>query len=150
MVNRRAATAAFSLIEMLVVLMIIGILIAVLYPSLQAYRARPYDAAAIACGRAIVTGEVDAHASTGEYVAGLSNLGGDVPAACDEPGVRVVLHNSAPNASTAATGAVQAEGEDFAFTVFHPRGTGFYRYWHASPDPTGNGNRLNRKFSWGP
>ncbi|MCD0157358.1 pilus assembly protein PilA, partial [Deinococcus sp. 6GRE01] len=53
-----------------------------------------------------------------------------------------------PTAATSAYLMSGADANSFAFTAFHPRGTGFYRYWNVSPAPIAEGNRLNTLFPY--
>lgn len=53
--KRESSVQGFTLLELLVVIVIIGILAAVLIPSLNASRKRAYDAAARGCAKSIQT-----------------------------------------------------------------------------------------------
>ena len=141
-------TQGFTLIELLVVIAIIGVLAAILLPTFSNAQKKPYDVAAQQCGRAIVAAQIPYRAGTGSYTSDPAQLGPDVAEACRDAGVQVGVHNTAPTAATSAYLMSGADANSFAFTAFHPRGTGFYRYWNVSPAPIAEGNRLNTLFPY--
>ncbi|MDK2014553.1 MULTISPECIES: prepilin-type N-terminal cleavage/methylation domain-containing protein [unclassified Deinococcus] len=138
----------FTLIELLVVIAIIGVLAAILLPTFSDAQKRPYNVAAQQCGRAIVAAQIPYRAGTGSYTSDPAQLGPDVKEACRDAGVQVGVHATSPTAATAAYLMSGANDVSFAFTAFHPRGTGFYRYWLTSPSPVASGDRLNTLFPY--
>ncbi len=136
-------TQGFTLIELLVVIAIIGVLAAILLPTFAGAQKKPYDVAAQQCGRAVVTAQFSYRASTGTYTDNPSLLGPDVQEACRDAGVQLGVHATTPTAATSAYLMSGANDVSCAFTAFHPKGTGFYRYWLTSPNPVALGDRLN-------
>ncbi|AFD27429.1 type IV pilin protein [Deinococcus gobiensis] len=137
----------FTLIELLVVIAIIGVLAAIFLPSYQRAQKRPYDAAAAQCGRAIVTNETTYRIENRTFTGDLNALGEDVKEACQDQGVRLGIHAGGTDPNAGSQG-FEGTSDNLAFKVWHPNGTGFYRWWTQSPDPQAQGNRLNRMFNW--
>ncbi|MBX8466253.1 MULTISPECIES: prepilin-type N-terminal cleavage/methylation domain-containing protein [unclassified Deinococcus] len=142
-------TPGFTLIEILLVMAVLGMLAAALFPSVTGARQRPYNTAALKCGRAIVTFETTAPLTLGRYVSDLTDMSRDVKAACLTTGVQVAPANaqvSTPDATT--TQAVATTTNTYAFQVFHPRGSGYYLY--TSPSGAASGDRLGHLHRWSP
>ncbi|KQR26978.1 type IV pilin protein [Deinococcus sp. Leaf326] len=137
----------FTLIELLVVIAIIGILAALFLPSYQRAQKRPFDAATVQCGRAIVTNEVAYRAEHQTFTNNMDALGADVKEVCQDQGVRWSAHAGGVAADSASQ-PFHGDADNLAFKVWHPNGTGFYRWWTQSPSPQAIGDRLNRKFDW--
>lgn len=136
------------MVELLVVIAIIGVLAAILIPSYNGAQKRSWDTAAVQCGRAIVTAQISHRANTGTYTDNAGVLGEDVTEVCASQGVRLGVHATSPTAATATGLMSGANSDSFAFTVWHPNGSGWYRYWKTSPTPTASGDRLNTLFRW--
>lgn len=140
-------TPGFTLIEILLVMAVLGMLAAALFPTVTGARQRPYNTAALKCGRAIVTFETTAPLALGGYVRDLADMGRDVKAACLTAGVQVAPANAqvrTPDAAT--TQAVATTTNTYAFQVFHPRGSGYYLY--TSPSGAASGDRLGHLHRW--
>ena len=140
-------TPGFTLIEILLVTALLGLLAAVLMPTVTGARQRPYNTAALKCGRAIVTFETTAPLALGGYVHDLADMGRDVKAACLTAGVQVVPATAqvrTPDATT--TQAVATTTNTYAFQVFHPRGSGYYLFNQESAPSSSE--RLNRLYRW--
>lgn len=145
--NPRTQTQGFTLIELLVVIAIIGVLAALLLPSFTNSTKRPRDVAALSCGRAIATFQNSNKIENQTYVTEVANMGADVKEACTDQGVKVVPDGTAiPNGATTATNVISNAGNNYAFRVFHPDGTGWYGYnFNGS---LAAGERLNRITRW--
>ena len=143
----------FTLIELLVVIAIIGILAALFLPSYQRAQKRPYDAASLQCGRAIVAAEIPRKIETGGYANNVSQLGEDVKEACQDQGVQVVTDITPVAGATIAgtnqigIGMPQGQPPYIAFRVFHPNGSGYYHYSNALN--TSSDYRFGKRFDWG-
>ena len=128
----------FTLIELLVVIAIIGVLAAIFLPSYQKAQKRPYDAAALQCGRAIVTAEITRKIENGAYVNDIGTLGEDVKEACQDQGVRIVadvVPVTGPNTGTTnqvGVGYPQGQPPYLTFKAWHPNGSGWYFYINAA------------------
>ena len=145
--RRHPHVQGFTLIEILVVIAIIGVLAAVLLPTFTGAQKRPYDTAALQCGRAIVAFETTANLTRGSYAANIAEMGPDVLDACVTAGARVALNDvRADNPNAAVSQAVSTSATNYAFQVFHPRGSGYYLFNLASA--AGSGARLERLYSW--
>lgn len=73
--ENKNAIQGFTLIELLIVIAIIGILAAVLIPSLLGARKRAYDTASISCAKSIQTAEATYQVDKFAYI-GFSKTGG--------------------------------------------------------------------------
>ncbi|GGS08707.1 type IV pilin protein [Deinococcus sedimenti] len=142
------STQGFTLIELLVVIAIIGVLAALLLPTFAGAQKKPYDVAAQQCGRAIVAAQIPYRAANGTYTNDPAVLGSDVKEACRDAGVQVGVHATTPTAATSAYLMSGSDANNFALTAFHPKGTGYYRYWLGSPTPVPSGDRLNTLFPY--
>ncbi|WP_026298582.1 prepilin-type N-terminal cleavage/methylation domain-containing protein [Deinococcus aquatilis] len=143
------STQGFTLIELLIVIAIIAVLAAILIPTFAGAQKRPYDVAALQCGRAIVTAQQTSKLERGTYSTTLPALGEDVQEVCQTAGLRIDIHSGIVSDPAATTPMVMSGNvDDFAFRVYHPNGSGFYRYWRNSPTPQTGGDRLNRLFKW--
>lgn len=117
-------TQGFTLVELLVVIAIIGVLAAILIPTYSGAQKRPYDVAALQCGRAISNALGPDRMNRGSYATNISQLGADVAEVCTDAGVRVKgIAGGAPVASTAGTGAIDPNGSSYVFYVWHPLGS---------------------------
>lgn len=141
-------TQGFTLIELLVVIAIIGVLAALLLSSYRSAQQRPYDVAALQCGRAIVTAELAWRLQKGSYTTSLTELGQDVQEACTDAEVRVAADGENLSGPTMTpTNTISAGAGNFAFRVFHPSGSGYYSY-NNQDGTRANGGKLNRLTNW--
>lgn len=136
----------FTLVELLVVIAIIGVLAAILIPSYNGAQKRSWDTAAMQCGRAVITAQTSIRAQTSTYLGPLDQLGEDAIEACQ--GVRIQPnHTLADNPAATTSQTVAVSATNYAFQVFHPRGSGYYIYNHQD-GTAATGSRLNRLFAW--
>jgi type IV pilus assembly protein PilA len=132
----RNRTRGFTLIEVLVVIAIISVLITILLPSFNAARKKPYDVAALQCGKAIVTAQVTYIAEHNDTAASnvpqLNNT--DVNEQCGQTNVQVTRDNTPP-ASVGAGGdsVIGTAGNNYAFDVWNPQGTSIYEFNRDNP-----------------
>jgi type IV pilus assembly protein PilA len=126
----RKRTQGFTLIEVLVVIAIISVLITILLPSFNAARKKPYDVAALQCGKAIVTAQVTYIAEHNETpassIAQLNNS--DVNEQCVNAGVQVSTGGPAATISDPGNSNINIGGSNYAFLLWHPNGTSIYVY----------------------
>lgn len=130
-------TQGFTLIEILVVIAIIGVLAAILLPTFSGAQKKPYDTAAIQCGRAIVTAQVPCHVTNGTYADRLSTLASpDVNEACQNI---QVMYAGNPGAALTATGDGVMTGNPtmLGMDLWSQKGSGVFRYitWTDSSAP---------------
>lgn len=127
--RRQARTQGFTLVELLVVIAIIGVLAAILIPTFTGAQKKPYDTAAVQCGRAIVTAQAVFKTENRTPAGNINQLGEDVAELCRD--VQVFPLDS--TGKTAASSGNNLNGIDAAgeisFMVWHQRGSGFYQYY---------------------
>lgn len=122
----KKAGQGFTLIEVLVVIAILGILMGVLLPNFTGARKKPHDLAAMQCGRAIITAQLQKRLEERKYYAGnISGLGADVVENCQDVEVRAAA-GAAPSASDSGTGMVDGSATSYGFWVWSKRGSGRY------------------------
>ncbi|GGR10037.1 prepilin-type N-terminal cleavage/methylation domain-containing protein [Deinococcus ruber] len=124
-------TQGFTLIELLVVIAIIGILAAILIPSFSASRKKPYDVAALQCGKAIVNAQVT---YTGEHngvaantVSHLNNS--DVNEQCQN--IQVASIDDQPTQTSGGSNKIVSSGSSdgyYGFKVWSNNGASIYGY----------------------
>ena len=126
----RNRTQGFTLIEVLVVIAIISVLVTILLPSFNAARKKPYDTAALQCGKALVTAQVTYIAEHSETaassVAQLNNS--DVNEQCGGSGVQVNQAYVPLDLSSGGNGVINTDRSNYAFEVWSQNGTSIYRY----------------------
>jgi type IV pilus assembly protein PilA len=125
--NRK--TQGFTLIEVLVVIAIISVLITILLPSFNAARKKPYDVAALQCGKAIVTAQVTYIAEHNNQAANSTAQlnDSDVTEQCGTAGVQV----SSGGAGSIGEGGnfnINVDRSNYAFVIWHQNGTSEYVY----------------------
>jgi type IV pilus assembly protein PilA len=132
----RNRTRGFTLIEVLVVIAIISVLITILLPSFNAARKKPYDVAALQCGKAIVLGQttwIAEHNNTASSTSGL--LGTDVAEQC--AGQNIQISGAPPagnNIALAGDGGMGVGGSNYGFYFWNPSGTSIYAFSHDDPN----------------
>ena len=116
--------AAFTLVELLIVISIIGILVGIGIMNYSTYRKRPADLAAMTCGRAIVTAQVTYRAEHPSYASRLDQLNTDAQDECSN--IQVAI--PAPVAIDASgDGSISASDADYAFYVWNQKGRGVFK-----------------------
>lgn len=147
--RHHSRTQGFTLVELLVVIAIIAVLAAILIPTFSGAQKKPYDTAALQCGRAIVVAQTAFKVERSTYSATLSPLGEDVAEVCQSAGMRVSPHSApANNPGATVSMGMDASNDNYSFQVFHPNGSGYYKYWKTSPSPVAAGDRLNQLVRW--
>ena len=128
--NRKNKTQGFTLIEVLVVIAIISVLITILLPSFNAARKKPYDTAALQCGKTIVTAQVTYIAEhNNTAAASITQLNNsDVTEQCGAAGVQVGPDFTANTLADVGSSNIGVGGSNYAFKVWHQNGTGIYVY----------------------
>ncbi|GGR10031.1 type II secretion system protein [Deinococcus ruber] len=127
-------TQGFTLIELLVVIAIIGILAAILIPSFSASRKKPYDVAALQCGKAIISAQITYMSEHNDTPAnGLAQLNNaDVTEQCAQAPGNIQVGKDAENptntVTTGGTGLISTGGSNYAFKVWSPLGVSVYGY----------------------
>ena len=126
----RKRTQGFTLIELLIVIAIIAILAAIMIPSFSAARKRPYDVAALQCGKAVVTAQITYIAEHNNQAANsVAQLGNsDVNEQCQNAGVQFGPDFTPNTQNDAGSFNIGVSGSNFAFKVWSPSGTGIYSY----------------------
>jgi type IV pilus assembly protein PilA len=126
--NRK--TQGFTLIEVLVVIAIISVLVTILLPSFNGARKKPYDVAALQCGKALVTAQVTYIAEHNNQAAGsvaqLNNT--DVNEQCAGAGVQVNQAYVPLDLSSVGNNAINTDVSNYAFDVWSQNGTSIYNY----------------------
>ena len=105
-------TKAYTLVEILIVLAIIGVLAAVLFPSLAGARKQAYDTAAESCAQQINLAQDLYRMDYGSYAGSLNDLDPDVVSGCDTSEIIITFD--------------RATTDDYQVTLKHVRGTKTY------------------------
>lgn len=122
--NRRQQ--GFTLIELLIVIGIIAVLAAILIPTFRGAQEKPYDVAAVQCGRAIVQAATVYRAEHGRFPDAPHSpdfYGQDVREVCT--GIRVMPY-APPTSRAGSEYSVQGYNGAPIFFVAHPNGSGVY------------------------
>ena len=120
-------TQGFTLIELLVVIAIIGVLAALLIPSYAGAQKKPYNTAALQCGRAIIIAQTAHKAETGGYYSGgYTGLSEDVAEACAGLQVQNYFNGFVPGPTVTGNGVIGGGGTTYNFWVFHQKGSALY------------------------
>lgn len=138
----RQRQQGFTLIELLIVIAIIAVLAAILIPSFRSAQRKPYDVAAVQCGRAIITAANLYRAENGQFPAVPHSpdlFGDDVREAC--AGVRVLPY-APPTSRSGSEFSITVYNTGPAFMVAHPNGSGVYATNFADPGCGAQGCRL--------
>lgn len=111
-----------------VVIAIIGVLAAVLISSFGGEQKRSWDAAALQCGRTIISAVVAHRARmSGYYVGAPAGLNEDVAATCQGVQVRSYYAGFSPGPNVMGNNLINASTTNYSFWAWHPRGsTGYY------------------------
>jgi type IV pilus assembly protein PilA len=133
----------FTLIELLIVIAIIAVLAAILIPTFNGAQRKPYNVAALQCGRAIIMGQILYKAQQGRFYTGtVSSLGADVVEACNGVQVQNYVPGFIPNGSTGGNNQVNGDGGQYNFWVWHRSGdTSYYT-------STGDNLKLSVSTQW--
>ena len=127
----RKRTQGFTLIELLIVIAIIAVLAAIMIPSFSAARKRPYDVAALQCGKAIVAAQITYIAEHNELAA--SNYPGMNNADANEQCQNVQVSSNFGPIGTGGNANINVGGSNYSFFVWSNSGTGVYLYNRDSP-----------------
>ncbi len=119
-------TQGFTLIELLVVIAIIGILASLLLPSFAGARKKPYDVAALQCGKAIITAQVTYFSERNTYGASPATLGSDAVEQCQNVEVQNYVAGFNPGRTVSGNGVVGADAQNYNFWVWSKNGTTSY------------------------
>ncbi len=117
-------TQGFTLIEILSVLAIIGVLAAMLIPTLTHSKTRPYDAAALSCGRMLITALYMYENEHEAFTADLSALDQGPLKACRD--IEIQSGSAAGGATVTGDGGLTLTEKGVAFTVWSRYGSRAY------------------------
>ena len=133
----------FTLMEILVAIIVLGVLGALVLPTYLGAQKRPYDAAALECGRAIIEGQEMYKVARTTYLGGpYTGLSTDVTLRCQGLQVHPFVNGFTPTATATGNGNVLADRGGYAFWVWHQQGSAAYY------TSTWNNNRLEELASW--
>ena len=123
--RREVKTAAFTLVEILVVMGIISVLAAVTVPRFLRSRDLAYDVHAINCARNLLTAQADYHDTHQAFAASMADLNAGITQVCRDVEVAAGTGVSSGRSAT-GDGAFAGTPEHIAFTVWHQKGTRAY------------------------
>ena len=112
---------------LLIVIAILAVLAAILIPSFSGAQKRPYDVAALQCGRAIITAETARKAETGGFFSGDVNaLGSDVQEVCQDIEVQSYVNGFRPGSAVAGNNQIGGDDTQYNFWVYSRKGSTSY------------------------
>ena len=149
LVHARARHPGFTLIEILVAILIVMVAASLFIGTYLRAQKRGYDAAAQACGQAIVEAARvyrGIHGALPAVPFSPTVLGGDLTEACSDGGGFRVAAYAVPNTIQLDRFAIESLGPngDVAFFVNSARGTGFWVYHRGDTFCGTEGCHLNR------
>lgn len=152
--NKRHRIQGFTLVELMVAITILGLLSSLLITQYLRAQKRPYDAAAQACGQAIVRAMTvyrGIHEGLPAMPFNPNTLGGEVRERCQENGGFRVAGYYPPASTQVDKYAIESpDGRGgIAFFVSSPQGSGFWVYHLGDTYCGAGGCTLNKLIPFG-
>ncbi len=135
-----------TLVEILVAIIIVTVIAALMLNTYTKTQKRPFDAAAQACGRAIVQAAIAYRGMNGSLPATPFHpnvLGGDVQELCNSQ-FRIAGYYPPSTKEIDKYAIESTNGNDVAFFINSPKGTGFWTYHTGDGFCGPSGCTLNR------